>query len=77
MHFAKEKKVDNVTLSLGAFKNSELGLGALVTSNNSYSYFKLKHPQSLCQKYFHAPLIIHLINKSFLLSKHRSHMLSI
>lgn len=62
----KKKKVDSVTLSPRGYKNSELGLGALLTSNNSHLYFKLKHPQSLSQKYFHAPFIINLISKSFL-----------
>lgn len=70
------KKADNVILSLEGCKNSEPGRGPLLTSNNSYSYFKRKYPV-LVPNIF--PCTIHSFitstNPSFLLSKYRPRML--
>lgn len=56
--------------------NSEPGRGPLLTSNNSYLYFKCKYPVLVPEIF---PCTIHSFipstNPSFLLSKHRPYML--
>lgn len=69
MHYAKEKSRYYITLSLGTRKNSALGLGPLLTSNISYSHFKLKYPLFVperlpCTINIHS--LIHFCIKSFI-----------